>query len=130
MSAGRGRRQREARGPSLGQATVELAIALPVLLALVLVVVNAGLVARDQILLTEAARSTARAAARADGAAAPTAAEVARLTGLDPARLSVSVHDDAAMVVATATYRSVVAIPFGPRRFVTLDARVTMQAER
>jgi Flp pilus assembly protein TadG len=46
-----------------GQATVELALALPLVALLLLAVVQAALVARDQVLVTHAAREGARAAA-------------------------------------------------------------------
>ena len=59
-----------------GQATVEVALALPVVLLLALVLVQATLVLRDDLALTSAAREAARAAsldpdpARAERAAA------------------------------------------------------------
>lgn len=70
--AGR-RRDGERQGGEQGQATVELALALPVLLIALLVVVQAGLVVADQVRTVHAAREAARAAAvdpRSDAAAA------------------------------------------------------------
>ena len=46
-----------------GQATVEVALLLPLLALLLLAVVQVGLVVRDQVLVTHAAREAARAAA-------------------------------------------------------------------
>ena len=46
-----------------GQATVEFALVLPLLAVLLLAVVQVGLVVRDQVLLTHAAREAARAVA-------------------------------------------------------------------
>jgi hypothetical protein len=51
------------RGSQRGQATVELALLLPVVVLLVLAVLQLGLVARDVVLVTHAAREAARAAA-------------------------------------------------------------------
>ncbi|MCA1841921.1 MAG: pilus assembly protein [Actinobacteria bacterium] len=65
-----------ARQPDAGQTTAELALLIPVFLLLVLVLVQAGLVLRDDLALTSAAREAARAAsldpdpARAERAAA------------------------------------------------------------
>jgi TadE-like protein len=46
-----------------GQATVELALALPILLLLVMLLVQVALVVRDQVRVVHAAREAARAAA-------------------------------------------------------------------
>lgn len=45
-----------------GQATVELALVLPVLVALAIALIQAALVARDQVLVVHAARAAAREA--------------------------------------------------------------------
>jgi len=50
-----------------GQATVELALVLPLLALLLLALVQVGLVVRDQLLVVHAAREAARAAAVAGG---------------------------------------------------------------
>ena len=50
-------------GTDEGQATVELALVLPLVAGLLLLVVQVGLLARDQILVVHAAREAARAAA-------------------------------------------------------------------
>lgn len=71
-----------------GQAAVELALVLPLLVVLLLAVVQVALVARDQVLVVHAARSGAReAAAGADPAAVRRAA--AEAGGLESGRLAV-----------------------------------------
>lgn len=60
-----------------GQAAVELALCLPLLAALALLVVQVGLVVRDQIVVTHAAREAAREAAVSPGRAAPRRAVLA-----------------------------------------------------
>jgi TadE-like protein len=49
-----------------GQAAVELALVLPIVLVLLLLVVQVGLVVRDQLLVVHAAREAARAASVGD----------------------------------------------------------------
>jgi len=57
-----------------GQATVELAVALPLVVTLLLLVVQVGLVVRDQVLVIHAAREAARTAAVSPGGAGAAAA--------------------------------------------------------
>jgi len=113
-----------------GQATVELALVLPVLLGLVLVVVQVGLVLRDQVLLVHAAREAARVAA-IDGDV-PGAVEAARsATGLDRDRLGVGIEAGAAHVTARLRYRSSIVVPVVRlvRDEIGLTASVTMLDE-
>jgi len=78
------------RGRDRGQATVELALLLPVVVVLLLAVLQLAIVARDVVLVTHASREAARAAAvDSDPEAARDAARGAG--GLDPDRLSVSI---------------------------------------
>jgi hypothetical protein len=71
-----------------GQATIELALLLPVVVVLLLAVLQFGLVARDVVLVTHASREAARAAAiDPDRRAAERAAEDS--SGLDGDRLTV-----------------------------------------
>jgi Flp pilus assembly protein TadG len=51
------------RGSDEGQATVELALVLPVIALLMLLLVQVGVLVRDQVLVIHAAREGARAAA-------------------------------------------------------------------
>jgi hypothetical protein len=115
-----------ARGEA-GQATVELAILLPVLLGLVLAALQVGLVARDQVLLVQATREAARAAAVAPGGAAPAPAP----GGLDPARLDLEVSSEGGLVHAQGRYRSAVVVPLLADAVgdVVLRAAVSMRAE-
>jgi len=73
-----------------GQAAVELALVLPVLALLALVVVQVGLIVRDQVQVTFGAREGAREAAVSPGADAARQAVLAS-TALDDDRLEVEV---------------------------------------
>ncbi len=113
-----------------GQATVELAAVLPLLFGLVLLVVQAGLVVRDQVLVVHAAREAARVAAiEGDRAAAFAAARSA--TGLDRDRLAVEVRWSSNQVTASVRFRSLVVVPLLRRTLpaVPLSAAVTMHDE-
>jgi len=124
--------QSEAGRGQRGQAAVELALVLPLVLLLFLGLVQVGLVVRDDVLLVHAAREAARRAAvdRADGHA-----RTAALTGsgLTASRLEVrTTRDDAAgTVTETLQYRSPTGLPLiGPLLpDVTLEAKATMREE-
>ena len=73
-----------------GQATLEVALALPVITVVALAVVQVGVVARDRVALVHAAREAIRTAIVDPGPAGVTAAARAA-TSLDPSRLSVEV---------------------------------------
>lgn len=97
-----------------GQATVELALVLPLVALLLLLVLQAGLVIRDQLLVAHAAREAARGAAVAEGDRGAAAASAARRAGgLDPGRLTVrsSTGDGGTSVVVQVTYRSATHVP-------------------
>jgi Flp pilus assembly protein TadG len=120
------------RGADGGQASVELALLLPVVVLLLLVVLQVGLLARDVVLVTHSAREGARTAAvdPAPGAARAAATSTA---GLDPDRLQVEVasRGRAGVVTVTVRYRAPTAVPLvgalvGDR---TLVARATMRIE-
>ena len=53
-------------GADRGQSTVEFALVLPLVVMVLLLVVQVGLVVRDQVLVVHAAREAARAAAVGD----------------------------------------------------------------
>lgn len=78
------------QGGHRGQATVELAIVLPLIALLLLAVVQVALVVRAHVLVTHAAREAARAAAVDAHPAAARRAAVASSV-LDPDRLAVDV---------------------------------------
>jgi hypothetical protein len=98
---------------------------LPLVCALVLVVLQAGLVVRDQVLLVHAVREAARAAAL-DPAGAPPAP-----AGLHGDRLGLEVGRSGTMVTVRGTYRSPVFVPLlrRGRPDVELAAAVTMRVE-
>ena len=73
-----------------GQSTVELALVFPIVCLALLAVVQVGVVARDWILLTHAAREATRAAAVSSDPSAPRNAALAG-GGLDSQRLRVQV---------------------------------------
>lgn len=78
--------------PDRGQAAVELGLALPLVVVLLLGLVQVGLVVRDQVLLTHVAREAVRAASLVDN---PEAVEqTAHSAGpLDADRLEVTVAE-------------------------------------
>lgn len=112
-----------------GQATVEFALALPLVALLVLGIVQLVVIARDQLAVELAAREGARAAAVA-AAPAPAAAAAARqAVALDP--LDVTVVTESNRVSVTVVHSSVTDIPLiglfvGD---VEVSATVTMQRE-
>ena len=121
------------RGSEAGQATVELALLLPVVAVLVLAILQLGLVARDVVLVTHASREAARAAAvDADPDAARRAAVAT--PGLDEDRLRVvtSGGDEAGdRVRVEVIYRVPTAVPvvgalLGDR---TVRSTTTMRVE-
>lgn len=116
-----------------GQSTVELALLLPVVVVLLLAVLQVGLVGRDLLLVTHAAREAARAAATdPDPAAARRAA--ASATGLPADGLTVTASRRGApgtRLRVTVSYRAPTAVPLvgallGER---TLRASATMRVE-
>lgn len=124
---------RGGRGES-GQAAVELALALPLLAVLFLLLLQVTLVARDQVLLTHAAREGAREAAVADD---PGAARRGALAGsrLDPDRLDVTAAgrgEPGSRVTATLVYESATDVPVVGAFVgdVRLRAAVTMRVEK
>jgi Flp pilus assembly protein TadG len=113
-----------------GQATVELALVLPVIVLLLLAVLQVALVARANVLVAGAARDAARSAA-IDGDA--DAARIAAVdgSGLDPARLIVDVEVGADVVRATVSYRHSTDVALVGRlvQDVTLRSTVVMRRE-
>jgi Flp pilus assembly protein TadG len=86
----------------VGQAAVELALALPFLCLLLLGVVQIVIVAADQLLVIEAARAGARSAAIAADPVAASASASRRVAGTS-ARVTTTVHDGYVAVVVTVT---------------------------
>lgn len=94
-----------------GQATVELALAFPVVLVGMLLVVQLALVARDQLLVSHATREAARAAAVEDRAGAARDGAVRSTTALDPARLHVDADRIGERVTVRVRYHARTALP-------------------
>jgi Flp pilus assembly protein TadG len=118
-----------------GQAAVELALVLPLLVALLLTVVQVVLVARDQILVVHAARAGARqAAVDGDARSVRRAVLEAGAGTLEPGRLTVDVVPSprpGASVTVSVGYRAPTNVPLvGPLLpDVPLGGRATMASE-
>ena len=112
-----------------GQATVELALLLPLLALVTLAVVQVGVVARDRVALTHVAREAARAAV-VDPSPAEVRAAAVEASSLDPARLRVVVRGDHEVTVVV-TYRSATEVPLIGRLVddVTFTERFVGRAE-
>lgn len=121
-------------GADGGQATVELALVLPLVALLLLALVQAGLVARDQILVIHAAREAARAAAVSpEPDAARRAAE--RAGPLRPEHLDVTVSGRGAVgsrVRVEVRYRAATHVPLAGLVLSRLHlvGSATMRVER
>jgi len=117
-----------------GQATVELVLVLPLVVAMALVVVQVAVVARRSVLVAHAAREGARAAVvEPDPAAARASARDAALSssGLDTTRMQVEVAVGARDVVVIVRYDDPTDVALlgrlvGP---VRLQERATMRRE-
>jgi len=123
-------RHRTAHGRGAdGQAAVELALALPVVVVLLLGMLQVALVARDQLAVEMAAREAARAAAVSaePGVAARSAAE--RATSLRPLSVTVSQGGDTVTVSVGYTSRTDVAMIGRLVGDVAIRASVTMALE-
>lgn len=121
------------RGDS-GQGTVELALVLPVVALMVLLVAQFGLVVRDRLLVTHAAREGARAASVADSDRDGAVRRAVERSGeLDATELSesVSIVDAGAAVRVEVSYRSITDLPFIGALVPDIDLRdsVTMRLE-
>lgn len=117
-----------------GQAAVELALVLPLVVLLLLGLVQLGLLVRDQILVVHAAREAAREAAVDPAAEAPRKAAAASST-LDEGRLTVTASGRGAAgsrVTVEVAYRAPTAVPIVGAALgdLTLRASATMRVER
>lgn len=120
---------RRPRAADRGQATVELALALPLLCLLVLAVVQVGVVVRDRLAVQLAAREAARAAVvAADPVAAGTPA-AQRAVQLRPLQVRVEASGDT--VTVTVTYLEPTDVPLIGALLpdVEVSATVTMAVE-
>jgi Flp pilus assembly protein TadG len=121
-------------GGERGQATVELALVLPIVALLLLALVQVAVVARDQVLVAHAAREAARAAAVDDDAdAARRAAERAGPLAADRLAVAVSGRDDVgSRVRVVVRYRVPLRLPLIGQavRDLELRSEATMRVER
>ena len=120
---------RPAARRDLGQATVEFALALPLVALLVLGIVQLVVIARDQLAVELAAREGARAAAVAASPATAAGAAARAAVGLDPLHVTVTEQDG--RVTVTVRHDSSTTVPvIGPViGDVEVSATVTMQRE-
>ena len=122
----RGRRTRTERG----QASVELALVLPVLIMLLLGLVQTALVARDELLVQDAARAAVR---EASVGATPDRVRDAARRALPGVTVEVDRHGGVGCpVTVVARYHDSTNLPLIGPLFpdVVLHARATMRAEK
>ncbi len=118
-----------------GSAVVEFALLLPVLFLVLLAAVQVGLLARDQLLLTHAARAGAREAAVSVDDERVRQVTLEAAPGLDPARVDVGVVREGAQgapVTVDVRYRAVTAGPLAGwlvPEVVDLRATASMRQE-
>ena len=123
-------RSRHASSRARGQATVELALVLPLVLTLALALMQVGLVARDAVRVTHAARSATRAASVGlDDESVRRAASEG--SGLAASRLSVVIARAGDWVTVRVTYRCPTDVPLvgAIAPAVELHDQLTMRAE-
>ncbi|MDY7104005.1 MAG: TadE/TadG family type IV pilus assembly protein [Actinomycetota bacterium] len=115
-------------GGDRGQAAVEVALVLPVVLVAALAVAQVGVVLRQAVLVTHAAREAARAAAVEPGTA-PAAAAAAAAVGAE--RTVVSVSRAGGVVTVRVDHASATVVPVVGALVgdVPLSAEVTMRDE-
>jgi len=113
-----------------GQAVVEFALVLPLLCTMALFVIQVGLVVRDNLMVVNAARAGARAAAVDPTLSTATNAAL-RGTALHPDRLSATLGQEGGYVTYTVTYRSSTNVPLVGALVgdVRLEEQVTMWVE-
>lgn len=126
--AGRGARSRA--HPEAGQSTVELALLFPAFVCFMLLLVQVGLVARDQVLVVNAAREAAREAAVDAGVPRIKGAAHDVLGGVDVDVDRGSRVGDRVVVVARYSAPTDVPLIGVVLPDVDLSARVVMRRER
>lgn len=117
-----------------GQSTVEFALVLPLVVLVVMFIVQAGFVVRDQVLVTHATREAARAAAVSDADRLEAAVRAARQAGdleVDRLGVTVSMLEGDSSVRVVVSYRSPtdLALVGALVPDITLDASVVMRVE-
>jgi Flp pilus assembly protein TadG len=112
-----------------GQATVEFAIALPVVAILVLGIVQLVVVVRDQLAVELAAREAARAASVSAAPATAAARAAHEATALRPLDVDTQVAAGRVTVIVRFDSATDVALVGGFIGDVTIEAAVTMSRE-
>ena len=120
-------------GRERGQATVELALLLPLLVTLLLGVIQVGLVVRSSVAVTHATRAAARAVV-VDPSTAAARAAARRSTSLASTSLTVTVSGDrrsGGWVSVQVSYRDPTDVPLIGRLLptVTLSDRLVVRVE-
>jgi Flp pilus assembly protein TadG len=112
-----------------GQAAVEFALAMPIVVVLVLGVVQVFVIGARQVALEQLARNGARAASVAADPSSAARAEIANTSGLDDVVVDVVTVDD--RVTVTVRYTDPTAVPVVGRLIgaVDLSARAVMARE-
>lgn len=118
-----------------GQAAVELALVLPLILTLVLALFQIAVLARDQVLVIHAAREAAREGAVNSSVGAIESAAAAASSALHPERLSVSSSGrggPGSRIHVIIRYRSPIVVPLVGTILsgIVLQAETTMRVER
>jgi hypothetical protein len=116
-------RRGRAEPDDAGQAAVELALVLPVVVVLLLGMLQVALIGRDQLAIELAAREGARAAAVAADPTGAARAAADRVTSLQP--LSVEVSVAATTVTVTVRHRSVTDMALIGHLLDDVDLRAT-----
>lgn len=112
-----------------GQAVVEFALALPVVLIFVLFVIQVGLVVRDQIALIHACGSATRTASISGDPTASAVAIFARVPSLENAQLRVSTADGYVTVDASMKSRTDLPLIGALTPDITLHAKATYKIQ-
>jgi TadE-like protein len=118
-----------------GSAAVEFALVLPLLLVVALTLVQVGLVVRDRLLVEDAARAAARAAAIGQDLAAIAGAAQRAAPALDPSSLRVLVRRGAGRgdpVTVIVSFTDRLRVPFVSwlfQRSVDMQATTTDRQE-
>lgn len=121
-----GPRRPPGRRTQRGQATVELALVLPVLLGFVVLLAEVGLVVKDYVLVAHAAREAVRAAVVEPRAAAAEQAAHGS-TGLDRDRMEVGLHRAGGLVTVNVSYQHALNVPFTTRKFGEIPLSVQVK---
>lgn len=110
-----------------GQATVEFALVIPLIAMMLLLIVQAAVVVREQVMLINGVREAARAAA------VDPSADVTGLTrsASGIGSVSVSTSNDGTSLTVTGTAEVPIVVPFlkSIRSSIGIDARATFRSE-